>query len=239
MDPFSAADSAILRVVGSFAGRHEALDLILVKLLELPLLKGGMVLGLVWYLWFDSRRDQRSRRVAAIAALLAGVLAVALSRGLQLVLPQRLRPLYGSSDFTPPLGLRLEDYEWAQSWSSLPSDHAALFFAISFRLWLQDWRIGLAASLWTLFMICVPRVYTGLHYPSDIIAGVFLAIAVALAVYRVPAWLTMPLLKWEQRKPALFYAAAFLVSLELTELFWDLRVIGREALRIGRNLAGL
>lgn len=54
---------------------------------------------------------------------------------------------------------------------SLPSGHAAFFFAISFSLLARDPILG-AVFLVLSFLISLSRVFSGVHWPSDIIAGI-------------------------------------------------------------------
>ena len=70
--------------------------------------------------------------------------------------------------------------------SSLPSNPAAVGFALAVAVWLNHRRTGAAmlalASLWSL-----ARVYCGVHYPLDIVAGAAVgALAAYLAVRRAP-----------------------------------------------------
>jgi len=67
---------------------------------------------------------------------------------------------------------------------SFPSDHAAMAFAIAVSVWfawprLGRWMIAVAA------LVAVGRVYVGVHYPGDIIAGAALGTFWAWAVRRI------------------------------------------------------
>ena len=118
------------------------------------------------------------------------------------------------------------------SWSSFPSDQAALFFALATGIWLVNRRIGAFAFVWTAIAICMPRVYLGLHYASDIVGGAILGVAATLALQRLPDTLAEPILRLEVRWPGPFYAAAFLFCFELAGLFWDSRSTALQLARI-------
>ncbi len=63
--------------------------------------------------------------------------------------------------------------------SSFPSDHATAAGAVAAGLWLTDRTVGRWAIAGALLMASV-RVYAGVHYPSDVVAGLALGTIVAL-----------------------------------------------------------
>lgn len=76
--------------------------------------------------------------------------------------------------------------------SSFPSNSAAAAFGIAFGIWgvnrkLGWFAIGVAASYG------LARVYAGVHYPLDILAGAAIAAVVTFAVFRI-SHVAMPLL---------------------------------------------
>jgi membrane-associated phospholipid phosphatase len=71
---------------------------------------------------------------------------------------------------------------------SFPSDHAVMAGAATAGLLIYHRRLGVAAAVAAL-LLCFGRVYIGAHYPQDVIAGLILGAAVALAgwaIVRVP-----------------------------------------------------
>ncbi len=68
--------------------------------------------------------------------------------------------------------------------ASFPSLHAAFFFGLSFAILFYNKKTG-AIFLAASFLIACSRVLAGLHWPSDILAGIVLGILCALAVIRV------------------------------------------------------
>src|SRR5436305_1770769 len=68
----------------------------------------------------------------------------------------------------------------------MPSDHAVLFALLAAGLWFQNRFIGCVAACCVMLLIWFPRVYLGIHWPSDILAGAFLGAALAWLA-RLPA----------------------------------------------------
>jgi undecaprenyl-diphosphatase len=117
-----------------------------------------------------------------LALLVAFAVALVMS---DLVGAQVLRPLVGR--MRPCFALR-ETVRWlapASDVGSFPSLHAANFFAMAFVAWAADRRIGIAA-LAIAAAVALSRVYVGVHWPTDVLAGAawgtlcaFTALAVA------------------------------------------------------------
>jgi len=58
-----------------------------------------------------------------------------------------------------------------------PSDHAVLFFALATGLFMAHRKLGIAAYAWVIVAICFPRLYLGIHWPTDVIAGAAVGVA--------------------------------------------------------------
>ena len=218
-------DRGILVFFNQSAQHWSWFDNAIIVLSDSDLVKGGMMLAIFWGMWFRRGTDgvQRERLLAGIGGTL---LALSVSRVLACALPNRLRPVLDPTmHFVPPFGLP-DQSNWT-SWSSFPSDHAALFFALAFGIWLVSKRAGVFAFLYVFLVICLPRLYVGIHYPSDIVAGAALGIgAVSLLAERhlCPLW-TRPLLHALERWPTFGYALFFLLSFQIATLFWDIRIV--------------
>ena len=212
------------------------------------LLNGGVFLAAYWWFWF-SGPDQRRRvdRGRIVEALLGVFLALVVARILAVSLPFRVRPMYvGGIGYHAPsqaFDMNLEN------WSSFPSDTAALFFALSFGLYRLSRPVGTVAMLWAAFWVCLPRLYLGIHYPSDLAAGGAIGIATVWATGKAMqargAALGRRLTGWidgvERRWPQAFYAAAFVFSFEIAMIFNDVRYAVRGVLHLlrARGYAGL
>lgn len=70
--------------------------------------------------------------------------------------------------------------------ASFPSDHAVMAGAVAAGLLLVDRRLGLVAVVLAALM-AFARVYVGVHFPVDVLAGLALGALVALAVQAAAA----------------------------------------------------
>lgn len=216
-------DLSIIHFVNGFANQSVALDRIVHVVANSHLLKGGVLLACLWWCW--SRRTGRliGSDLYSVRTIAGALVAIVVGRAMQNELPFRLRPMHDPSvGVTAPASVNVAALD---GWSSFPSDHAVLFFALSTAVWWSSRRAGAAAYLWTLVVICLPRVYLGLHFPTDILGGAVVGVVVMAVALRVPlpaalpAWLT----KQQSARPGLLYSAAFLVTLQMATLFEDSR----------------
>ena len=97
------------------------------------------------------------------------------------------------------------------SWSSFPSDHAALFFGLAAGFFFISLSAGALAMAWALVGVAFARMYLGFHYPSDILGGAVVGVATTLLanVARFRPAIAEPVLRWEADRPRCFYAGMF------------------------------
>jgi membrane-associated phospholipid phosphatase len=221
-----ALDESIVFFFNQFAQRWGTFDGIVIFLSNSDLMKGGVVMGAIWGAWFYHKGDAKINRSFLLSALLGSLIALFLARFFAHVLPLRIRPVLNPNlHFRPPTGLPSQS-NWT-IWSSFPSDHAALFCALLTGVWLVSRRGGVLLMVYILIAICLPRIYVGIHYPSDVLAGVALGVfSVLLCSWsKVRKIWTGVVLNWIERWPGASYTLLFLITFEIATLFWDVRTL--------------
>jgi membrane-associated phospholipid phosphatase len=196
---------------------------------HLFLLTGVIALSAYSWLWFEGQGVVRDKQRGRLVAQIIGTfIAIAASRFLAHILPFRVRPLYAGIGYHAPSFHILSNYE---SWSSFPSDHAAMFFALAFGVFLL-WRgAGLLLMIYAAVWVCLPRIFLGLHYPSDILVGAIIGIACAAACSLMSEtrayvkWVAKPTLALEKNRPTLFYTLAIAGLAEMASMFSDVRYL--------------
>lgn len=224
LDPIVHFDFAVVRFFNQFANKSILLDRVVALVEEMFLLKGALFMAAMYWLWFLPSDDVDRDRIRILRGLAGTMIAIAVTLTLDHFLPNRPRPLNEPSlGFILPTG----SYDTPVADNSFPSDHGAMFFAVSTIIWMRSRPMGIIAYIYTVIMIFLPRIYAGHHYPSDIAAGCLIGLFFIWLSVTVPlpkALVEFPL-RWEKRHPSSFYAVVFMFTVQVASLFWDLRTI--------------
>jgi len=154
---------------------------------------------------------------------------MAIARLLPSVLPMRLRPIHEERiDFVLPYDVKIDLLE---GWNSMPSDHATLFFTLSMCLYFISKRIGLFAFFYTFLFICLPRIYLGLHYFTDIIVGAFIGISIAYLCVSLPflVFINKKISHSSFSNSSIFYTIAYLFTYQIADMFDSSRELFKAA----------
>lgn len=192
--------------------------------------KGFVLVPVLCWLWFQPGPHRERQRERVVATIASGLVALAFGRLLAPVLPFRVRPIYNPDlhPHFPSAGLRAATL---QAWSSFPSDPAMLWMAIATGIFIIARRIGVLALVYAVVFICVPRAYLGFHYPTDLIAGAAIGIAIAWLLTRdtIRSRFAPRVLAMIKRFPAPAYTLAFLLCFELITQFDELLTLAQSA----------
>ena len=140
--------------------------------------------------WWKARSDARPARAVAGVLWAAGGTVLA-----WVVAHMGLKPLV--DERRPYLTLsHVEVLLHRTSGPSFPSGHATIAGAVIVGLWLaRRWLAAVVATVLGL-LLCFGRVYTGMHYPLDVLAGLMVG-AVVVAVLWLPV--VAALTWWDSR----------------------------------------
>lgn len=222
MPPFGI-DTFISLYLNQFAHQFPHFDHFMYMLAENKLLKGGLVLAVFYLLWFLQKAYQQKLVLTMMVAFVAEVGTIILS----LTLPFRARPFTDADIvFDEPVKV---DHWWNQSISSFPSDHATLFTVLGLGMLLCNRRIGWLVISYILIFVFFPRLYLGLHYFTDLLAGAAVGTITLWVAYQwnLVKKIAAFIVQFADQKPQYFYPILFLVSYQLVDLFTETReVIG-------------
>ena len=222
LDTVLSTDRAVVLALNAYAAVPTSVNRMIVLLSGANFIKmGPFVFMVVWY-W--NRPPLLQRRRVVINGLIGIFIAFFLGRILQVSLPHRARPIQDATlGIVLPPGM---SQDILGGWSSFPSDHAAIFAALVCLAFALSRPMGIVACLWVVFVVLAERAYLGLHYLSDILAGLALGVIAGLIALRTPLvrWIGSLLERFSVRHPAPFYAGAILFLDQLSEMFTDIRM---------------
>jgi undecaprenyl-diphosphatase len=133
----------------------------------------GVAMAMVVYFCIPKVRDSMKPFAVAVALATLAVMIVRLG-------VHRVRPCVSLD------GLRLMTEPITAS-NSFPSGHAALAGALGLSAWRGRWLAWPAFAAFALLSAC-SRLYLGMHYPSDVIAGLCVGAASFWTAKRLLAW---------------------------------------------------
>jgi membrane-associated phospholipid phosphatase len=218
-------DVGIERYLNHFVGSHRWFDWLMAVSAQDNLIKGGVVVFLMWLVLLDKNRpgELRDRSELLLGAGLFATVATLIARLVAHSLPFRERPfLIPAMHFRQTAGAHSAG---AVNWSSFPSDHATLFAGLAAGIFMVSRRVGWFAAVWVAVVTCFSRMYLGLHWPTDILAGALIGVA-CVQMARVPAIraeVAEVTTNLRRKHPGLFWGLFFLWSYETVFLYMDLR----------------
>lgn len=252
-------DAAIFEFLTALTGRSALLDFLIEQMATNELLKAGVMGACLVIAWATAppnllRGVRRKLILVACAALCTVAATKVLGKLISIPRPyvlaekayrfegDRLRP-YEPMRFTTPLtpagAERRQNLESGfipgNDWESFPSDHAGFFGALAFGLLWVNRRLGSIALAWTLLVILPGKLLRGFHAPSDLAAGLALALLVVLLFRwfeKLPPlnWLAGQTLRFNALATGLFFAFAMEVTCTL-EHVQDAALAARDLMR--------
>lgn len=167
-------------LINQWAGHHPVLDKLMAFFAQYALELYAVLFLLTW---FTLPKPESDRRHALVVAGFSGVLALVFNA------------IIGQFFFRPRPFVTLQKGTFTQliphsSDTSFPSDHTSGSFGFAAGSWRKTsfwvrWSFTVLAIL-----VAIARVYTGVHWPTDVLAGVVIGIVSGKIV-----WLINPVLR--------------------------------------------
>lgn len=217
-------DTQLAYYFNHFVHRYQTLDALIYQVAQGHFFKGGVLLSIITFAWFKvDDIDNAIKKRKFLMVCIVTIVAMLIARFLALCLPFRYRPLH-DPDLQLQAPYSVQEWE-LNGWSSFPSDHMALFFAISLSIYFIHKQLGRAALLYTAVVIGIPRLFLGFHYFTDELVGMAIGCFSAWLgyTYMLHSKVMDKLIEFQQQKPACFYPLLVLFISQLYEMFESAR----------------
>lgn len=220
----SLMDDQVVYFFNQFIHRAPTADALYFLVAHNHLFKGAVMLGTVTYAWFKTCMANLTQKKAGfLMVFIVAVFAEIIARAVAVLSPFRYRPIYDPAlHLQAPYGFD----DWVlNGWSSFPSDHTALFFAISLSIYYLNKRCGIFALIYTFIFIAVPRLLLGYHFFTDELAGAVIGCFSAWLgyTYLIHTKPMARLVAFFEQKPEYFYPLLVLFACQLYEMFESAR----------------
>ena len=172
-------DPEIVLWLNGWVGAFPLLDAFMELVVNDYLVPVASAMGLFW-LWF-SGRDGATRR-SYQKTVLTGVVAVGMANlAVSLISDMYMRP-------RPFTELELHLLFYPPTDPSFPANPVAVVSAIAASVWIGHRGLG-AALYGAVLLFAFARVYAGVFYPTDVLAGILIGMGAAWGSRRLSAYL--------------------------------------------------
>ncbi len=183
-------------------------------------------MGLFWWQWFQNSEDLYDKRKRIISSISGSFAAMFIIRIISKFSHFRTRPILDPANHL----ITATGFDVARipdTHNSFPSDHGTLFYALATGLYFVSKRAGIFAYIYVTLIVAFPRIYVGLHYPTDILAGALVGILiVCLTNMRyIRTQLGGKALSYSHTHPGIFYFIFFMLSFQIGTLFDSSRAV--------------
>lgn len=188
--------------------------------------KGLAVMSMLWYLWFKSFYTSSKTKTTIIGTIISCVIALLITSAINYITPFQFTPIANKAlNFQSPIGSTIDiSSNTGHGWiNSFPSHHATMFYALAMGIFFVSKRLGYFAFLYITLFIILPRLYLGLHYPTDVLAGAAVGILTTTLFNQkyVMAIYERPIISLLVKYPSGFQTLLFIITFEIAVIFND------------------
>lgn len=225
-------DLPIVLYFNQHCGKCIFLDTLALIFLSVDALRTAILVALVMGIWeYGKIKNDKNASKRVIAILFSIVLTLGIIEILNALINSP-RPIvtYENLINSPTITENTKEL-WKDAWArnakhgAFPSDTVALLATMAIGLFLWKRQIGSLAIFFVLVAGILPRLYFGLHYPSDMLIGVLISAFSTFIVEKVKLFrlLIEQILQIEKKFPYAFGFFGFYIAYIIADKFILLR----------------
>jgi len=221
-------DIEIVKFFNQFCGKSQFLDTLGLIFLSVDALRTAILVSIIIGIWAygQSKNDLFSKK-KALSILFIIVFSLSIIEILNAVIDSPRPIVTYESVINNPIITKNTKALWVDGWArnskhgSFPSDTVALLAAMAFGIFSWNRTIGIIAILFVTFAGILPRLYFGLHYPSDMIIGLLISLISCMVVNKLKFFdsISNKLIEVEKKSPFLFGTIGFYISYIIADKF--------------------
>ncbi len=166
-------DLKIFEAINGLANNSRIIDSLGIFMADyLPYLLGILLISFLFW----PRKDRVKNRAMVLVSIVSAFIALFVVKNTILLFYDRPRPY-----MILPTAHKLIYTSLAENLQSFPSGHTLFFFALSAVIYSFNKKLGIFFLLCSTLM-SIARVFVGVHWPSDILAGAILGITAGLVI---------------------------------------------------------
>ena len=221
-------DTFTVKLFNQFCGKSVFWDTFSLIFLSVDALRTAILVALIIGIWeYGKAKEDINSKKRVIAILFSIVLTLGIIEILNALI-ESPRPIvsYESSINSPVITENTKPL-WKNGWlrnpkhGSFPSDTVALLATMAIGLFLWKRMLGIIAIIFVILGGILPRLYFGLHYPSDMILGFLIAVFSTFIVEKVKLFnlLSLKILDLQNKHPYAFGVIGFYLAYIISEKF--------------------
>ena len=230
--PHHALDVATVLFFNKFCGKSQFWDTLALLFLSVDALRTAILVALIIGIWqYGKSKSDKNTQRRVLYILFSIILTLGIIEILNALIDSQ-RPIVALGNLIyNPITTSDTQLLWREGWvrnpkhGSFPSDTVALLATMACGLFFWNRTLGAIAFLFVFIAGIIPRLYFGLHYPSDMALGVIIAIFSSITVEKIDFFksLSEKILKIESKFPYAFGVIGFYIAYVISEKFILLR----------------